>query len=63
MSEGPGEERGMCSAWGPDESEGDRDINCQGEPGNPVRQRASTDALGCSPACGEGGQSTAKISG
>lgn len=56
MSEGPGEERGMCSACGPDESEGDREINCQKEPGNPVRQRASMDAFRCSPACAEGGE-------
>lgn len=35
----------------PDESEKDREINCQGEPGNPGRQSRSVYAFRCCPAC------------
>lgn len=41
-------EREMCSvARGPDESERDKEINCQEKPVNPERQRGSMYAFRC----------------
>lgn len=39
LSESRRGEREMCSVCAPDESERDKEINCQEEPVNPERQR------------------------